>query len=105
MVTHHELKHLSTCRWGSKQEGSPTEFPYPGNAIKIGELGAPGSYQVGSLHGGDSDVVVRLGLDAAGIQIQFSEDLNHISVWCEDFTVCHLPLSHRDGIEMYSVEN
>lgn len=35
--------------WGSMQEGSVTEFPYPANAIKIGELGAPGSYQQGKL--------------------------------------------------------
>jgi hypothetical protein len=32
-------------------------------------------------------VVVRLGKDVSGEQIQFSEDLNHISVWCEDFAV------------------
>ena len=79
------------CRWGSKQEGESTKFPYPANAIKIGELGAEGSYQVGSLHGGDSDVVVRLGLDAEGNQIEFSDALNHISLWCEDFAVRPLP--------------
>lgn len=60
--------------------------------MKIGELGAPGSYQLGSIHGGDSDVVVRLGLDKSGKQVQFSDNLNHISVWCEDFAVRCLPL-------------
>lgn len=70
--------------WGSKQEGSDTVFPYPANAIKIGELGTPGSYQTGSAHGGSSDVVVRLGKDSAGTQIELSEELNHISVWCQD---------------------
>lgn len=42
----------------------------------------------GSEHGGSSDVVVRLGKDSAGAQIELSEELNHISVWCEDFAVC-----------------
>ena len=75
------------CRWGSKQEGLDTEFPYPDNSLKIGELGAPGSYQTGGNHGGDSDVVVRMGLDSNGNQIELSDDLNHISLWCEDFSV------------------
>ena len=79
------------CRWGSKQEDDAAAFPYPDNAIKIGELGAPGDYQVGSKHGGDSDVVVRLGLDEDGNQIEFSDALNHISLWCEDFAVRPLP--------------
>lgn len=68
-------------------EGAADVFPYPANAIKIGELGAPGAYQLGSNHGGDSDVVVRLGLDDEGNQIEFSDALNHISLWCEDFAV------------------
>lgn len=92
-------------RWGSTQDGVDESFPYPETAIKIGELGAPGSYQLGSLHGGDSDIVVRLGLDASGNQIELSDAINHISVWCEDFMVrisqsCTNCLSdcHRLGI-------
>lgn len=77
----------SSRRWGSKQDGDDETFPYPTNAIKIGELGAPGAYQLGTLHGGDSDIVVRLGVDDTGAQIEFSEDIDHISVWCEDFMV------------------
>ena len=73
-------------------EGAANVFPYPANAMKIGELGEPGSYQLGSLHGGDTDVVVRLGLDAEGNQIQFSDEFNHISLWCEDFAVRPLAL-------------
>lgn len=33
-------------------------------------------------------MVVRLGKNDAGAQIEFNDDLDHISVWCEDFTVC-----------------
>ena len=78
---------MQAFRWASMAEGAADVFPYPANAIKIGELGAPGAYQLGSNHGGDSDVVVRLGLDDEGNQIEFSDALNHISLWCEDFSV------------------
>jgi hypothetical protein len=88
--------YVDACRWGSKQGADITTFSYPENAVKIGELGAPGSYQLGSDHGGDSDVVVRLGKDDAGTQLEFSHVLNHISVWCEDFAVCTLPHSNFD---------
>ena len=68
-------------------EGADNVFPYPANAQKIGELGEPGAYQLGTNHGGVSDVVVRLGLDEEGNQIEFSDALSHISLWCEDFAV------------------
>jgi hypothetical protein len=34
--------------WCAKQEGDAGVFPYPANAKKIGELGEPGSYQLGA---------------------------------------------------------
>ena len=39
------------------------------------------------MHDGDSEIVVRLGQDATGEQILLSEQVNHISVWCEEFSV------------------
>jgi hypothetical protein len=38
----------------------------------------------GSKHGGSSDIIVRLGRDAWGLQAALSPEYNHISVWCED---------------------
>lgn len=38
-----------TCRWAADAAGDPLVFPYPANAIKVAELGAPGSYQTGVL--------------------------------------------------------
>ena len=32
-------------------EGADNVFPYPANAQKIGELGEPGAYQLGTNHG------------------------------------------------------
>lgn len=32
-------------------------------------------------------MVVRLGLDDIGAQIELSDEINHISVWCEDVAV------------------
>eukprot|EP00892_Ulva_mutabilis_P011124 jgi/Ulvmu1/8384/UM042_0091.1 len=73
--------------WAAMQNDREDLFPYPANAQKIGELGAPGNYQTGSNHGGDSEIVVRLGTEADGSQILLSPTLNHISLWCEDFSV------------------
>lgn len=41
----------------------------------------------GSNHGGDSEVVVRLGKAEDGSQVLLSPEFNHISLWCEEFAV------------------
>lgn len=41
----------------------------------------------GSDAGGTGDITVRLGQDASGEQLLLTPDLNHISLWCEEFTV------------------
>ena len=41
----------------------------------------------GSENGGDSDIIVRLGLDSDGVQKTLSAEFNHISVWCEEFKI------------------
>lgn len=73
--------------WAAMQDDRENVFPYPANAIKVGELGPPGNYQTGSDHGGDSEVVVRLGKAEDGSQVLLSPEFNHISLWCEEFAV------------------
>lgn len=34
--------------WAAMQDGTENLFPYPANAIKIGELGSPGNYVTGA---------------------------------------------------------
>lgn len=41
----------------------------------------------GTLHGGDSDIIIRLGKDAMGVQKQLSAKFDHVSVWCEEFKI------------------
>lgn len=36
--------------WAAMQDDSENLFPYPANAIKVGELGPPGGYQTGMHH-------------------------------------------------------
>lgn len=60
-------------------------FHWSRYGIRSSENGGRGTGM--NVPGGSGEVVVRLGKAADGSQLLLSPDLDHISLWCEDFAV------------------